>query len=68
MEYRLGDLYEVSNGLSKSGEFFGTGYPFLTFSTVFNKSKISSLIAYPPYNTIITKKRLIKNLFFKIFN
>lgn len=36
MEYRLGDLYEVSNGLSKSGEFFGTGYPFLTFSTVFN--------------------------------
>ena len=36
MEYRLGDLYEVSNGLSKSGEFFGSGYPFLTFSTVFN--------------------------------
>ncbi len=33
---RLGDLYEVHNGLSKSGKFFGSGYPFLTFSTVFN--------------------------------
>lgn len=36
MEYRLGDLYEVSNGLSKGGEFFGTGFPFLTYSTIFN--------------------------------
>lgn len=36
MEYRLGDLYEVSNGLSKSGECFGSGYPFLNYSTVFN--------------------------------
>ncbi|MBR5246750.1 MAG: restriction endonuclease subunit S [Clostridia bacterium] len=36
MEYRLGDLYEVSNGLSKSGDCFGTGFPFLSFSTVFN--------------------------------
>lgn len=44
MEYRLGDLYEVSNGLSKSGEFFGTGYPFLTFSTVFNNYFIPSEI------------------------
>lgn len=33
---KLGDLYEVHNGLSKSGKFFGSGYPFLTFSTVFN--------------------------------
>ena len=31
----LGELYEVHNGLSKGGKFFGTGYPFLTFSTVF---------------------------------
>ena len=34
-EYRLGDLYEVHNGLSKGGNFFGSGYPFLSFSTVF---------------------------------
>lgn len=33
---KLGDLYEVHNGLSKRGKFFGSGYPFLTFSTVFN--------------------------------
>lgn len=33
---RLGDLYEIHNGLSKGGKFFGSGYPFLSFSTVFN--------------------------------
>ncbi|MBR5437213.1 MAG: restriction endonuclease subunit S [Muribaculaceae bacterium] len=33
---KLGELYEVHNGLSKGRQFFGTGYPFLTFSTVFN--------------------------------
>lgn len=33
---KLGDLYEVHNGLSKGRQFFGTGYPFLTFSNVFN--------------------------------
>ena len=33
---KLGKLYEVHNGLSKGREFFGSGYPFLTFSTVFN--------------------------------
>ncbi len=33
---KLQDLYEVHNGLSKGGKFFGSGYPFLTFSTVFN--------------------------------
>lgn len=33
---KLGDLYEVHNGLSKGGKYFGSGYPFLTFSTVFN--------------------------------
>ena len=33
---KLGELYEVHNGLSKGRQFFGKGYPFLTFSTVFN--------------------------------
>jgi len=33
---KLGELYEVHNGLSKGRQFFGTGHPFLTFSTVFN--------------------------------
>jgi len=33
---KLEELYDVHNGLSKSGKFFGSGYPFLTFSTVFN--------------------------------
>ena len=33
----LGELYEVHNGLSKGGKFFGRGSPFLSFSTVFNK-------------------------------
>lgn len=44
MEYRLGDLYEVSNGLSKGGEFFGTGFPFLTYSTIFNNYFVPSEI------------------------
>ena len=35
-EYRIGELYNVQNGLSKGGEFFGTGYPFVSFKTVFN--------------------------------
>lgn len=33
---KLGELYTVHNGLSKGSKFFGSGYPFLTFSTVFN--------------------------------
>ena len=33
---KLGELYTVHNGLSKSKDFFGSGYPFLTFSNVFN--------------------------------
>jgi type I restriction enzyme S subunit len=33
---KLGELYEVHNGLSKGWQFFGSGYPFLTFSDVFN--------------------------------
>lgn len=47
-EYRLGDIYEVHNGLSKGGKFFGSGYPFLSFSTVFNKwflpAELSNLV------------------------
>lgn len=34
---KLGKLYTVHNGLSKGKQFFGKGYPFLSFSTVFNK-------------------------------
>ena len=33
---KLNELYEVHNGLSKGRQFFGTGFPFLTFSNVFN--------------------------------
>lgn len=33
---KLGDLYTVHNGLSKGRKYFGSGYPFLSFSTVFN--------------------------------
>lgn len=33
---KLGELYTVHNGLSKGSKYFGTGYPFLSFSTVFN--------------------------------
>ena len=32
----LGELYTVHNGLSKGSKYFGSGYPFLSFSTVFN--------------------------------
>lgn len=32
----LGDLYEVHNGLSKPREAFGSGWPFLSYSVVFN--------------------------------
>ena len=33
---KLGALYEVHNGLSKSRDSFGEGFPFLSYSTVFN--------------------------------
>lgn len=33
---KLGDVYDVHNGLSKGSQYFGSGYPFLSFSTVFN--------------------------------
>lgn len=41
---KLGELYEVHNGLSKGGKFFGSGYPFLTFSTVFNNYFIPDVL------------------------
>lgn len=33
---KLESLYEVHNGLAKGRKYFGEGYPFLSFSTVFN--------------------------------
>lgn len=37
---KLGNLYDIHNGLSKGRPYFGTGYPFLSFSTVFNHAFI----------------------------
>lgn len=33
---KLGELYSIYNGLAKGREFFGKGYPFISFSEVFN--------------------------------
>lgn len=33
--YKLGELYSFSSGLSKSREFFGSGYGFVSFKDVF---------------------------------
>ena len=45
---KLGELYEVHNGLSKGRQFFGTGFPFLTFSNVLNilllRDQLESLV------------------------
>ena len=45
---KLGELYEVHNGLSKGRQFFSKGFPFLTFSNVFNNwflpEKLDSLV------------------------
>ena len=45
---KLGKLYSVHNGLSKGRQFFGSGFPFLTFSEVFNNyflpNKLISLV------------------------
>ena len=45
---KLRELYEVHNGLSKGKQFFGSGYPFLTFSNVFNNwflpNELTSLV------------------------
>ena len=35
-QIKLGELYDVHNGLSKNRDAFGSGYPFLSFSEVFN--------------------------------
>lgn len=35
-KYKLGELYNVSSGLSKPREEFGFGHPFVTFKDVFN--------------------------------
>lgn len=47
-EYKLGKIYEVHNGLSKGRQFFGSGYPFLSFSVIFNNwfipSELTSLV------------------------
>lgn len=34
--YKLSDLYEMSSGISSTKEQAGHGYPFVSFSTVFN--------------------------------
>jgi type I restriction enzyme S subunit len=34
-KYKLGEIFDISSGLSKGGEEFGHGYPFLTFKDVF---------------------------------
>ena len=45
---KLAELYTVHNGLSKGRQFFGSGFPFLSFSTVFNNyfipSELSDLV------------------------
>lgn len=41
---KLGDLYAVSNGLSKGKAFFGHGYPFLTFSEVMNNFFVPDIL------------------------
>jgi type I restriction enzyme S subunit len=45
---KLGELYTIYNGLAKGREFFGQGYPFVSFSLVFNNyfipKAISSLV------------------------
>jgi len=47
-EVYLNDVYEISSGLSKPAEDFGTGFPFLTFKEVFNNffipDKLSELV------------------------
>ncbi|GIT78482.1 hypothetical protein LLS1_01510 [Leifsonia sp. LS1] len=38
----VGKLYDPSSGLSKSGDQFGFGHPFLSFKTVFNNAVVPS--------------------------
>jgi len=39
-EYKLGELYTFSSGLSKPREEFGFGYPFLTFKEIYSNRKV----------------------------
>jgi type I restriction enzyme S subunit len=41
---KLGELYDVSSGLSKEAKEFGFGSPFLSFKTVFNNYYIPTII------------------------
>ena len=41
---KLEELYTVHNGLSKGRKYFGSGYPFLSFSTVFNNYFIPNVL------------------------
>ena len=34
-EYKIGEIYDATSGLSKGADDFGFGYPFLPFKTVF---------------------------------
>ncbi len=47
-ELALTDLYEISSGLSKPADDFGSGYPFLSFTEVFRNyfvpAKLSQLV------------------------
>ena len=40
----IGDLYSVSSGLSKGAAFFGKGYPFVSFSTIFNNPILPAIV------------------------
>lgn len=37
---RLGLLGECSNGVSKGGDYFGEGYPFVSYSDVYNNIEL----------------------------
>ncbi|MFS0614238.1 restriction endonuclease subunit S [Lederbergia ruris] len=45
-QYKIGELYDSSSGLSKSRKEFGFGYPFLTFKEVFNNYFIPDSLEY----------------------
>ena len=51
---KLEELYDVHNGLSKDRKFFGSGYPFLTFSTVFNYNSANILDLHVRIRTLKT--------------
>ncbi|MDR1539963.1 MAG: restriction endonuclease subunit S [Clostridiales bacterium] len=40
----LGEVYEVSSGLSKRKDSFGHGHPFLSFKTVFNNAFLPDVL------------------------